>query len=209
MAIRDDLKSIIRAHMSGAASSLFLNKSLSIVDESAANKESFISVAERISQRTALFIDADLAERLFQDLKARIEESTAPQGRRRRYRRFPLSRKVRVACNGKSRELYSEDISLGGMYIKTRELFPEGSEVGITLPLEEGTEVCLNGVIVYTVNGSDASEKRPAGIAIEFSTRNNVGIEKLKAYLEKISDQDVFENQDARRVETSRADKDR
>ena len=194
MAIRDDLKTIIRTHLNGTASSLFLDKSLSIIDESADNKESFTSAAERISQRTALFIDADLAGKLLQDLRARIEESASPQGRRRRYRRFPLYRKVHVICNGRSRVLYSEDISLGGIYIKAKEHFPRGSEVALTLPLEEGAQVHLSGVIVYTINESEASVKRPAGIAIEFSTRNNAGIEKLRSYLEKVSDQDVFED---------------
>ena len=194
VAIRDDLKNIIRSHMGSAVSSLFLNKALSIIDESADNKESFISAAERISKRTALFIDADLAERLWEDLQARIKESASPQGRRRRYRRFPLYRKVHVICNGRSRVLYSEDISLGGIYIKAKEHFPRGSEVALTLPLEEGVQVHLSGVIVYTINESEASVKRPAGIAIEFSTRNNAGIEKLRSYLEKVSDQDVFED---------------
>jgi Tfp pilus assembly protein PilZ len=194
VAVRDDLKNIIRTHLGGAASSLFLDKALSIIDESADNKESFISAAERISKRTALFIDTDLAARLWEELKARIEESASPQGRRRRYRRFPLYRRVHVICNGRSRELYSEDISLGGIYIKTKESFPEGSEVALTLPLEEGTQVHLNGVIVYTVNMSQESAKNPAGMAIEFSTRNNVGIEKLRSYLEKMSDQGVFED---------------
>ena len=194
VAIRDDLKNIVRTHLSSAASSLFLNKALSIMDESADNKESFISAAERISKRTALFIDGDLAGSLWEDLKARIGESASPQGRRRRYRRFPLYRKVHIICNGRSRGLYSEDISLGGIYLKTKEPFPEGSEVVLTLPLEEGTPLHLNGVIVYTINESDASVRKPAGIAIEFSTRNNVGIEKLRSYLEKMSDQDVFED---------------
>jgi len=180
--------------MGGAASSLFLDKALSIIDESADNKESFISAAERISKRTALFIDADIAERLLADLKARIGESASPQGRRRRYRRFPLYRKVRVTCNGQSQELYSEDISLGGIYLKTKEPFPKGSEVALTLPLEEGTKVHLNGVIVYTINTSHNSMKKPVGMAIEFSTRDTAGIEKLRDYLEKMSDRDVFED---------------
>lgn len=194
MAIRDDLKSIIRTHMSGIASSLFLNKSLSIVEESAENKESFMSAAERIGQRTALFISADLADRLLEDLKAKIEESASPQGKRRGYRRFPLHKRVRITCDGMSRELYSEDISLGGMYIRTRELLAEGSEVAIALYLEEGSEVHLNGVIIYTVNASQESTKRPAGMAIEFSAHDQKGTEKLKSYLERISDKDIFED---------------
>jgi uncharacterized protein (TIGR02266 family) len=194
MAIRDDLKNIVRSHINSAASSLFLNKALSIIEESADNKESFMSAVERISKRTALFIDADLAGRLWEDLKARIGESASPQGRRRRYRRFPFRRKVQMRWNGRSRELYSEDISLGGIYIRTKEPFPEGAEVALTLPLEEGTQVQLSGVIVYTINETGGSLKRPAGIAIEFSTRNDAEIERLRSYLEKMSDQDVFED---------------
>jgi len=105
-----------------------------------------------------------------------------------------MHREVRLTCNGKSRELYSEDISLGGIYIRTKEMFPEGSEVALALPLEEGDEVRLNGIITYTISEPNASTKKPAGIAIEFDTRDNTGIEKLKSYLEKMSDQDLFED---------------
>jgi Tfp pilus assembly protein PilZ len=101
---------------------------------------------------------------------------------------------VHVTCNGKSRALYSENISLGGIYIKTREFFPEGSEVAVTLPLEEGNDVCLYGVIVYTITPSQESARKPAGMAIEFSVRNEAGIQKLRSYLERISDQDVLED---------------
>ena len=76
--IKNNLKNIIQEHLGKVVSSLFLRKSLAIIDESAGNKESFIAVADRIRTRTALFINKKLAERVFQSLTVEIEKIASP-----------------------------------------------------------------------------------------------------------------------------------
>jgi hypothetical protein len=76
MDVKDNLKNIIQKHIGEAVSSLFLEKSLAIINESADNKESFIAAADRIGKRIALFIDKGLAQKVFESLKVEIEKNT-------------------------------------------------------------------------------------------------------------------------------------
>jgi hypothetical protein len=82
MGVKDDLKNIIQKHIGEAVSSLFLQKSLAIINESEDNKESFIAAADRISKRIALFIDKNLAQTVFESLKVEIEKKTRQQSQK-------------------------------------------------------------------------------------------------------------------------------
>jgi hypothetical protein len=72
--VKDNLKGIIQRHIGDVVSSFFLAKSLAIINESADNKEGVIAAADRICKRIALFIDKDLAQTVFESLKAEIEK---------------------------------------------------------------------------------------------------------------------------------------
>jgi hypothetical protein len=138
MDIKADLKKIISDHLVNSASSFFIDKSLSIMDQSADNKESFMAAADRISKRIALFIDTDLAAKVFDILKMEIENRELTPGTRRKHVRFALCHRVYVTYNGTPFELYTGNISEGGLFIKTDEPFPGGSKVEISLPMEAG-----------------------------------------------------------------------
>ena len=129
MGVKDDLKNIVQKHIGEAVSSFFLEKALAIINESADNKESFIAAADRVSKRIALFIDKDLAITVFENLKAEIEKKPLMQGTRRRFPRVPFCKKVDVRYNGANYELDSDNLSEGGMYIRTQEPFPAGSQI--------------------------------------------------------------------------------
>ena len=73
MDAKDGLKNIISNHLGEVASSFFIDKSLAILDESAHDKESIMAAADRITKRISLFIDADLAIKVFDMLKVEIE----------------------------------------------------------------------------------------------------------------------------------------
>src|SRR5512143_268462 len=111
MGIRDNLKNILCDHLEKSSSSIFLNNSLAILNESADSKESLMVAAERISKRIALFIDEELAGRVLEHLKTEIGKSASPPGQKRRHARVASSRKVLVTCNGSSHELYTETLS--------------------------------------------------------------------------------------------------
>jgi hypothetical protein len=185
VSVKDDLKNIIQKHIGEAVSSFFLEKSLAIINESADNKESFIAAADRISKRIALFIDKNLAQTVFESLKAEIEKETLSQGTKRRYPRVPFCKKARVRYDGVHYELYSENLSEGGMYIRTMEPFPARSELGITLSLGFGSQINLTGSVVYVTSPLSDSLKLPPGMAIEFKEIGDKEIEMLRGYIQR------------------------
>jgi hypothetical protein len=91
MDIKDDLKNIINKHLVDVASSFFIDKSLSIIDQSADNKESFLAAADRIRKRVALFINSDLASKVFDMLRLEIENRELTPGTRRKHVKLPCS----------------------------------------------------------------------------------------------------------------------
>ena len=54
-----------------------------------------------------------------------------------------------VRYDGTNYELDSENLSEGGMYIRTKEPFPAGSKLEIILSLSVGSKIYLTGVVVY------------------------------------------------------------
>ena len=188
MGVKDDLKNIVQKHIGEAVSSFFLEKSLAIINESADNKESFIAAADRISKRVALFIDKDLAQTVFESLKVEIEKKPLLQGTRRRYTRVTFCKKVDVRYDGANYELDSENLSEGGMYIRTKEPFPTGSKVEIILSLGVGSKIYLTGVVVYETSPLSDSSKLPPGMAIEFKEIGDKETGMLRSYIKRALD---------------------
>jgi uncharacterized protein (TIGR02266 family) len=182
---KDGLKKIVQFHLEGLANSLFIEKSLLIIDESSDNKESFIDIAVRISKRIALLVDKDLAQTVYDSLMDAIHKIAAPQGTRRRYTRVTFWKKVRVSHAGKSQELDSENLSEGGIFIKTDDPFPVGSEIELTLPLELGRRVHLDGVVKYKRDSSDTASKFPPGMGIEFGEISGKEAEMLRDHIRR------------------------
>jgi PilZ domain len=176
--IKVSLKNILCEHMEKRSSTLFIERSLDIVNESADTKESFIAAADRIHKRIALFIDTDLAQKVYDDLVAFIENTASPKGIQRKYRRVPFEEKIVVIYNGTLRELISGNLSERGMFIKTGDPFPVQSELEIRLPRGLGRVINLRGVVRSVMQGSASVgqlDKIP-GMMIEF-----LGIDKATA----------------------------
>jgi len=196
MGIRDDLKNIIREHLGKASSSIFLDKSLAILDESADSKESLMAAADRISKRVALFIDEELAKQVLVHLEAEIRKSASPPGEKRRHVRVASSRKVYVTYDGSVHELYTENLSEGGMYVNTNGPFPIGTKLEITLDLDPGTQIRLKGVVIYIKRPFSDIFEHPSGMAIEFSKINDDDRKILRDFIKRTSAQDIPENKE-------------
>jgi len=182
MDIKSDLKNIINENLAEAASSIFIGKSLAIIDESAENKESLLVAADRVSKRIALFIDTDKAVKVFEILRVEIENRELTSGTRRKHVRVAMCNKVFVTHNGTASELYTVNVSAGGMYIKTKEPFPVGSKVVIAFPLEKGSLIHLKGIVV---NIQSRIGKQPPGMGIEFKEVSEDEQKKLRDFLKK------------------------
>ena len=193
MDIKSDLKNIINENLAEAASSIFIGKSLAIIDESAETKESLLAAADRVSKRIALFIDTDMAVKVFEVLRLEIENRELTSGTRRKHVRVAMCNKVYVTCNGTASELYTVNVSAGGMYIKTKEPFPVGSKVVIAFPLEKGSLIHLKGVVANIQSGIG---KQPPGMGIEFKEVRDDELKRLRDFVKKASAQDILESRE-------------
>jgi uncharacterized protein (TIGR02266 family) len=191
MAVKLDLKNIISENLAKAASSIFRDKSLAIIDESAENKESLLAAADKVSKRIALFIDTDLAIKVFDILRLEIENRELTPGTRRKHVRVALCNKVYVTCNGMASELYTVNVSAGGMYINTKDPFPVGSKVVISFPLKAGSHIHLKGVVA---NIKGEIGKLPPGMGIEFKEVGDEERKKLRDFVKNASAQDILES---------------
>jgi Tfp pilus assembly protein PilZ len=189
---KDGLKNIVRKHLEKSASSLFIDKSLAIIDESADNKESFIDASVRISKRISLFIDKNLSQTVYNSLIDAIDKIASPQGTRRRYKRVAFWKKVSVKYDGKHQELDSENLSEGGIFIRSEDPLPAGSKMELTLPLELGRRISLTGVVVYNRNSFIDSSKFPPGMGIEFREIRDGDAEILRNHIRRASAQVAF-----------------
>jgi type IV pilus assembly protein PilZ len=195
MDIKDDLKKIIREHLVNVASSFFIDKSLSNIDQSADSKESFLAAADRIRKRIALFIDKDLATKVFDILRLEIEKRSLSPGIRRRYLRVTLRSSVYVTYDGTLHELYTENVSEGGMFIKTEEPFPVGSEVAISVSLDAGCHLRLRGVVMSAKLPSVNLSGHLAGMGIEFKEVREDELRILRDFVTRTSAQDIPDGQ--------------
>lgn len=183
VAIKDDLKNILRELLRTVASDIFLDKSLAIIEESADNRESLIAAADKIKKRIALFIDVPMAAKVFESLKAGIEKSIVAPGVERVYERVNVPAKVRITFNGTSAELSIQTISLGGMYIRTDNPFPMGARVEIMLFMETGRPIHLRGVVIYIKDSLSIASKYPSGMAVNFRDLTDDELNALRDYL--------------------------
>ena len=200
MDIKSDLKNIIREHLVNVASSIFMVKSLSIIDESAESKESLMAAADKVSKRIALFIDEDSATKVFDILRKEIDKRELSPGIRRKHVRVPLRNKVSVTCNGTKSELYTVNVSTGGMYIEAAEPLAVGSKVVISMPLKAGSHLSLNGVVA---NSSPGTGKLPPGMGIEFKEVMDKERKMLMNFLKSSSVQDIPESREETVTEPS------
>jgi type IV pilus assembly protein PilZ len=197
MDVKVDLKNIVSEHLVNVASSFFIDKSLAIMDQSADNKESFLAAADRICKRIALFIDTSLAAKVFDILKQEIENRELTPGTRRKHVRVALRHRVYVTYNGTSYEFFTGNISEGGVFIKTDEPFPAGSNVDISLPIEAGSHIYLRGIVVSAKRPSGDMSENKAGMGIEFKEVRDDERTILRDFIKRVTSDDFIGNQKA------------
>jgi hypothetical protein len=188
MGIKSDLKKMVDESLANIASSIFINKSLAIIDESAESRESLLAAADRVSKRIALFIDADLSGKVFDILIQEIEKRELISGIRRQNIRIAVCKKVQVTCRGIISELETANISADGMYIKSAKPLPVGSKVALSLSLNDDIRMHLKGVVV---NAKCDMGKHPAGMGIEFKEVRDDDQNRLLEFIRRASAQDI------------------
>jgi len=121
-------------------------------------------------------------------------------GTNRRHLRERFIRKIPVSHDGKRYEFYSETLSEGGIYLRTRAPFPIGTVIGLTLPLE-GATLAAKGDVIYTKDLYGDYLDLPPGMAIKFKDLTEADLRVLKGYVADLLAKDIFESQEERIIE--------
>jgi CheY-like chemotaxis protein/Tfp pilus assembly protein PilZ len=124
-----------------------------------------------------------------------------PMGFRRRHMRATYTDKVSVSYNGIAYELYAGTLSEGGIYVSKKDSFPIGSEVKVTLYLEEGKELCIDASVVYVKGVYGDLFKTLPGMALEFKNLNAEQSEILRNLVKKLLTDDIVDSQEETVIE--------
>ena len=199
---KDDIKKIVSDALGGAASSIFINNILAVIDESADSRESLVAASDRIRNRVALFIDENLASKLFALLNAEIGKMALIPGTRRKHVRVGFRKKVKLTYIGRVYELNTTNISEGGMNVETKESLPVGSKVEISLPVKGGSAIVINGVVVNT---KSSGGPQPGGMGIQFKGVSELILTILKSII-RASEQDASAGQKTAHLAAAKSD---
>ncbi len=88
-------------------------------------------------------------------------------GFKRRYLRVHSKLKVMLLKDGAAKEMNTESLSEGGVYLGTDNPLPVGTHVDVVLPIN-GDTFRLRGTVIYTRGRFDDKIPIPSGMAVEF-----------------------------------------
>jgi len=121
----------------------------------------------------------------------------------RKYLRERFVKKVVVTYRGGHFDFYAETLSAGGIYVRTRDPFPIGSDVELTLPFGEKGSLFLKGTVIYTKKIFEDFMNFPPGMAIQFKGLLDNDVRTLKTYVENLLAEDILASQEECVIEKS------
>ena len=127
-----------------------------------------------------------------EELYDTLENIFSPRETKRKHLRVSVNKKVHVVHRGKEYTLYTSILSEGGLSIRKTNPFPVGSEMEITMPMENGSSITLKGGVVH-VKGllSDVLNSTP-GMGVQFKEITDNQMITLKLYKERLFAEDIF-----------------
>jgi hypothetical protein len=103
------------------------------------------------------------------------QQSQQPAIEKRQHRRARLVTQVRCEALGREEILLTRDVSVGGLFVSSKDPFPMGSDISVALQLVAGGEsLAAQGKVVYSLNG--------LGMGIQFADLSDgarVALEKF------------------------------
>ncbi len=125
------------------------------------------------------------------ELGRALEACLYPNGGRRAMR-ADLSVKATVTRKGISHRLFTRSLSMTGVFIRTKNPLPPGTEVEVSLPVN-GCEMALKGLVVYVNRIDSKTITFHPGMAIEFEDVSPEDSARLKDYVSSLITQDALE----------------
>ncbi|MBI5102555.1 MAG: response regulator [Nitrospirae bacterium] len=117
-------------------------------------------------------------------------------GTDRKHLRVQFKTKVKVTLNGEVHELYSENLSVGGIYLRKKDPFPVGTRVGISLTLGAHNNLDTKGSVIYTKELFGDIFRVPPGMAVGFTGMTEEICETLRNFIEDMLADDILETQE-------------
>lgn len=127
-----------------------------------------------------------------EELYDTLENVFSPRKIKRKHLRVSVNKRIDVVYRGKEYTLYTANLSEGGAYIRKTNPFPIGSEMEITMHLENGGPMTVKGVVVH-VKGLliDVFNSTP-GMGVQFKEITDNQMMTLKRYKERLFAEDIF-----------------
>jgi CheY-like chemotaxis protein len=116
-----------------------------------------------------------------------------PNGMSRKHLRVAFNKRVSLSHDGQRYELFSENLSAGGIYLRKNVPLRVGSKVDMVLPLHN-TPMHVCGSVIYTRELFSGSFELPPGMAIEFKGLTRAQHQVLSDYIEKLLPRDIEED---------------
>ena len=115
----------------------------------------------------------------------------------------PVRKHIRTACNkkvwvsykGVKYDLYAEMLSEGGVYVRKEEPLPIGSDVDVTLHLEDVKTRQFKGKVIYTKETFGDFSSLSPGMAIEFFGLSEQERQDMHDYLNTMIAGDILAEQ--------------
>lgn len=105
-------------------------------------------------------------------------ELNRPGIEKREHRRARLVTQVRCEALGREEMLLTRDVSVGGVFVSTKEPFPTDSEIAITLQLAAGgPSISASGKVVYSLKN--------LGMGIQFSELSDDNRATLQKFVDE------------------------
>lgn len=125
------------------------------------------------------------------------------KGTKREHLREKFVRRLPVTYEGKQHEFYSECLSEGGVYLRTKEPFPVGSEIELTLALGSAKSMRLKGDVIYEKKICGDFLDLPPGMAVRFKGLTDDEMLVIKRYVQDLLAKDILDGQEERVIEKS------
>ena len=104
--------------------------------------------------------------------------------------RIPLSESVNIVCENmeKFATEFADNISMGGMFIKTANPLPTGTKFDLELSIgKDGKKISALGEVVWTKEFSTGGDKRPSGMGIRFIELHGDSKKFIKEFIDNYS----------------------
>lgn len=120
---------------------------------------------------------------------------TYPGGKKRKFLRSLSQDKVTVSHEGISEELHVFCLSIGGVYVGKTKPYSVGTEVEVSLMVNDEKAINLNGTVIYVKDHNNPIYNLIPGMAIQFNNLMSDISETLKAYVEELLIETIIDEQ--------------